>query len=65
MNCLEIADSFEPYYEGRTPFARTSRTDREIVAEALPDKGRFGSDTIEASARPSRREPALRRPVGG
>lgn len=64
MNCLEIADSFEPYYEGRSPFACTNGRNPADATKALSGNGRFASDTNDAAVPPPCREPAPRRPGG-
>lgn len=65
MSPLEIVDAFEPYYDGRTPFACTSGRGPATAVRALPGRSRFGSGTNEAATRKPSREPTFVKPDGG
>lgn len=51
MSCLELSDSFEPYYDGRTSFFRAGSEAAAEAPQSLRDKDRFGSGTIRDAIR--------------
>ena len=57
MSCLEIIDAFEPYYDGRAPFACAGTNRPAPAATALPGKDRFVPDMNDMAVR--RRKPAV------
>ena len=57
MSCLEIIDAFEPYYDGRAPFACAGAGRPAPAAAALPGKGRFAPDMNDVVVR--RRKPVV------